>query len=94
MRLFTVCIAALFAGLVPAPAMANLMEGARGCAQETNRLERLACYDDLFGMPTETAREARLPRAISLSVGARRLHRLGSDKQWCIAIPVMLPGTW
>jgi len=62
MRFFTVCIAALFAGLVPAPAMANLMEGARGCAQETNRLERLACYDDLFGMPTESAREARLPR--------------------------------
>ncbi len=62
MTRFTVCITALFAGLILTPALADRMEPARACAQEANRLERLACYDDLFGMPIETAREARLPR--------------------------------
>lgn len=36
---------------VSVPAQAGLLEQARECTRETRRLERLACFDEVFGTP-------------------------------------------
>lgn len=44
-------MAALSLVAVCVPAQAGLLEAARGCTGETQRLERLACFDEVFGTP-------------------------------------------
>lgn len=44
-------LAALSLMAVWAPASAGLLEEARRCTEEIQRLERLACFDEVFGTP-------------------------------------------
>src|SRR5690554_7353040 len=45
------CFGAASLADVPTQAQADLLEDARGCTSETQRLERLACFDEVFGTP-------------------------------------------
>ncbi|MBK1873252.1 type VI secretion system-associated protein TagO [Marinobacter sp. 1-3A] len=62
------CFGAASLADVPTQAQADLLEDARGCTSETQRLERLACFDEVFGTPLAEADAATGPNA-----GVRRM---------------------
>ncbi|WP_297792917.1 type VI secretion system-associated protein VasI [uncultured Marinobacter sp.] len=46
-----------------APVAASQLDDARQCTRESQRLERLACFDAVFGTPFERGRAASAPEA-------------------------------
>ena len=55
------CLAVLTLGAISAQAQAGKLEEASMCTDETQRLERLACFDEVFGTPLAEPETGRGP---------------------------------
>ena len=53
----------IVAVVLPMPSLASQLEDARQCTEEPQRLERLACFDGIFGTPVEASAGSAEPRA-------------------------------
>ncbi len=74
---------ALMAGAGSAPvwsAPPDLLQAARACTAESQRLARLACFDELFGTPITPAAPTEAPVS-TLPVDWRLAYDMESDRQ-------------
>ncbi|MDN6319602.1 MAG: type VI secretion system-associated protein TagO [Marinobacter sp.] len=72
-RVLAFALGALGPAIASMPAQAGLLEGARRCTVETQRLERLACFDEVFGTPLAETEASTRPG--SGSAGINRSER-------------------
>ncbi|WP_246123447.1 type VI secretion system-associated protein VasI [Marinobacter maritimus] len=68
------CLGALILGAISAQAQAGKLEEASKCTGETQRLERLACFDEVFGTPLAEPEMGKEPDD--------GLHNIKRSRRW------------